>query len=75
MTNQPRDARLDPQKVVAARLALGLRQADLAQRARMSKQMMCDIEAGRRNGSPVTHKLLAGALGLRRIADLYVSDR
>ncbi len=59
-----RTPRLDPERVIRARYALGLNAAELARRANLSKQLVSDIEHGRRSGSPETQKAIADALGV-----------
>lgn len=53
---------LDPGKIVARRVALGLLQREVAARAGISPQHMADIEAGRRYGSPRVRVAIAKAL-------------
>lgn len=53
---------LDPSKVVARRVELGLLQKDVANRAGISPQFMADIECGRRAGSPPVRLAIAKAL-------------
>lgn len=67
----PHTMRFDPAKVIARRLELGMTQGQAAGRAKLSQSMLCDIEAGRRNGSPNTQQRLARALKVRAVADLY----
>lgn len=54
--------RLDPNKIVARRVELGLLQKDVANRAGISPQFMADIECGRRAGSPPVRLAIAKAL-------------
>lgn len=53
---------LDGAKVLARRIELGLLQKEVAARADISAQLLCDIEAGRRNGSPPVRARVARAL-------------
>lgn len=53
---------LDPSKLVARRVDLGLLQKEVAARAGISAQHMADIEAGRRLGSPPVRLAIAKAL-------------
>ncbi len=59
-----RTPRLDPQRVIKARYALGLSGTELAKRAKVSRSLISDIEHGRRAGSPETQRLIADALGV-----------
>lgn len=63
--------RLDLQKIVDRRLALGLKQGEVARRANISQSLLSDIENDRRNGSPAVRKRLAEVLGFRRVSDIY----
>lgn len=69
-TRDRRDPRLDPERVMARRYALGLLQRELAERAGVSPQMVCDIEAGRRSGSTRTRARIAAALNVP-VEELY----
>lgn len=53
---------LDPSKIVARRVDLGLLQKEVAARAGISAQHMADIESGRRLGSPPVRLSIAKAL-------------
>lgn len=53
---------LDPARVIARRVELGLLQKEVAKRAGISPQMMADIENGRRRGLPPTRAAIAKAL-------------
>lgn len=61
-TTTPPAPRLNAARLVALRLERGLLQRDLAKRAGISVSMLCDMERGRRTGSPATRKALADAL-------------
>ncbi|MFI1507616.1 helix-turn-helix transcriptional regulator [Streptomyces sp. NPDC020597] len=58
-----------PQAVTRTRENAGLTQADLAERAGFSIQLMCDIEAGRRNATPEKLRAMAAVLKCQ-VADL-----
>lgn len=60
--NASRVGLLDPARVVARRVDLGLLQKEVAQRAGISAQFLADIENGRRHGSPPTRLAIAKAL-------------
>ncbi|MFD8382080.1 multiprotein-bridging factor 1 family protein [Streptomyces sp. NPDC059679] len=51
-----------PEAVTYAREQAGLSQKELAERCGISQSLMCDIEAGRRNATPVTLRRMAAAL-------------
>ncbi|MFF6801046.1 helix-turn-helix domain-containing protein [Streptomyces sp. NPDC012616] len=51
-----------PQAVTRTRENAGLTQADLAEKAGFSIQLMCDIEAGRRNATPEKLRAMAAVL-------------
>lgn len=53
---------LDPTRLIARRVELGLLQKEVAHRAGISPQYMADLEAGRRNGSPPVRLAVAKAL-------------
>jgi transcriptional regulator with XRE-family HTH domain len=52
-----------PQAVTRARENAGLTQKSLAERCGISFQLMCDIEAGRRNATPERLRAMARVLG------------
>ncbi|GGZ72824.1 helix-turn-helix domain-containing protein [Streptomyces echinoruber] len=52
-----------PQAVTAARTAAGLTKRSVARAAGFSEQLMCDIEAGRRNATPQKLAAIAAVLG------------
>ena len=58
-----------PQAVTRTRENAGLTQADLAGQAGFSIQLMCDIEAGRRNATPEKLRAMAAVLKCQ-VADL-----
>jgi transcriptional regulator with XRE-family HTH domain len=55
---------LDPERVIRARYDLGLSAAELARRSGLSKQLISDIEHGRRPGSAESQKAIADVLGV-----------
>lgn len=55
---------LDAELVIKARYTRGLTAAELARRAGLSKTFICDVEHGRRGGSPETQKAIADALDM-----------
>lgn len=55
---------LDPEKVMERRLERGMTQRGLALRAKISPQLLNDIERGRRAGSPPVRAAIAKALGV-----------
>lgn len=63
---------LSAEAVLRRRIELGLTQKEVARRAGLSKQFVCDIERGRRQGSTATRKSLAAALGVE-VLDLHVT--
>ncbi|MER6630117.1 helix-turn-helix transcriptional regulator [Streptomyces sp. NPDC000987] len=76
MTNRPRMRRRkgapfhhSPEAVTKARENAGLTQKALAEKCGISIQLMCDIEAGRRNATPFRLRAMAIALGCP-VADL-----
>lgn len=58
-----------PEAVTAARENAGLTQKVLAEKCGFSVQLMCDIEAGRRNATPERLRAMAHVLGCP-VADL-----
>ncbi|MEH0579014.1 MULTISPECIES: helix-turn-helix transcriptional regulator [Streptomyces] len=52
-----------PEAVTRARENAGLAQKDLAEKCGFSTQLMCDIEAGRRNANPDRLRAMATVLG------------
>ncbi|MEU0059869.1 helix-turn-helix transcriptional regulator [Streptomyces sp. NPDC006334] len=52
-----------PEAVTRARENAGLTQKALAERCGISIQLMCDIEAGRRNANPDRLRAMARAIG------------
>jgi transcriptional regulator with XRE-family HTH domain len=52
----------DPERLVKRRTELGLLQKDVAAKAKISPQMLADMEKGRRVGSPRTRAAVARAL-------------
>ncbi|HWD83306.1 MAG TPA: helix-turn-helix transcriptional regulator [Kribbella sp.] len=65
-----RTPRLDPDRVIKARYNQGLTATELAKRSGLSKQLISQIEHGRRAGSVETQKAIADALGVLP-ADLW----
>lgn len=51
-----------PEAVTYARESAGLTKRDLAKRCGFSEQLLCDIEAGRRNATPEKLRRIASAL-------------
>lgn len=51
----------------AARYRAALTQAELAEKAKVSKPTIIDLEAGRRKARPSTARKIAGALGVRPV--------
>jgi transcriptional regulator with XRE-family HTH domain len=64
---------LDAERVTKARYSRGLNAAELAEKAGISKQLLSDIEHGRRFGSPATQKRIADALELE-VAELWAKE-
>jgi len=64
---------LDAELVIKARYKRGLTAAELARRAGLSKTFICDVEHGRRGGSPETQKAIAEALDMP-LADLWIKE-
>lgn len=62
--------KLDAELVTKARYERGLNASELARKAGISKQLLADIEHGRRPGSPATQKAIADALGIQ-LAELW----
>lgn len=69
-----RTPKLDPDRVIKARYALGYTGSELARRSGVSKQLINEIEHGRRPGSPETQKAIADALGVTP-ADLWLEAK
>lgn len=65
--------RLDPDKVIRRRYMLGLTATQLAERADRSRSLICDVEHGRRPGSPETQQAIAAALDID-VSALYADD-
>lgn len=57
----------EPVAVIYARKQAGLSQIETARQAGISKQLMCDIEAGRRNATPAVLKKLAEVFNCPRV--------
>ncbi|PWI09741.1 XRE family transcriptional regulator [Streptomyces sp. NWU339] len=57
----------DPKAVTYAREQAGLTKRALAEKCGFSEQLMCDIEAGRRNATPEKLRRIAGALNCPKV--------
>ena len=67
--------RISADTVRRLRLEHGMTQIELAAAIGRSKQVVCDIENGRRHGGPMTQKRLAEVLEVK-LSELYVpADR
>lgn len=62
-----------PQQIAEARAASGLSFAALGARVGLSKQFLCDVEAGKRALAPRSWKGLAEALPTLRLEDMAAS--
>lgn len=63
----PRRFDHEPEAVTYARKKAGLTQAETAKQTGISPQLMCDIEAGRRNATPAVIEKLAAVLNCPRV--------
>ncbi|WP_327377945.1 helix-turn-helix domain-containing protein [Streptomyces sp. NBC_01216] len=66
-------ARIDPKRMARRRIEAGLSQTDLAEKADVSKQLVCTVEGGKANFSPGNLAKIANALDCT-IADLLLDD-